>query len=59
MTPKYDSEFVLAHTKKHINRSIDKSIRFAYDRLPDFEGNQEKTAEILSTVAKLKALYVK
>lgn len=39
-----------------MRKAIDISIRKTFDRLKDFEGDQEKGAEVFETLAKLHGL---
>ena len=45
--------YVLRTTVKHMRKSIDISIRKTYARIPEFEGNGEKSKEVLETLSKL------
>jgi hypothetical protein len=48
--------YVLRTTAKHMRKSIDISIRKTFDRIRDFEGNQEKSQEVFKTLAHLHAM---
>ena len=48
--------FVLRTTAKHIRKSIDISIRKTFERIAEFDGNQEKSKEIFSTLTLLHAM---
>jgi len=52
----FSTSFVLKTTTKHMRKAIDISIRKTFDRLKDFEGDQEKGAEVFETLAKLHGL---
>jgi hypothetical protein len=63
MTIKLDKPFsqsyVLRTTAKHMRKSIDISIRKTFERIKDFDGNQEKSKEVFETLAKLHSLRSK
>lgn len=48
--------YVLRTTAKHMRKSIDISIRKTFERVSEFEGNQEKSAEVFGTLAELHAM---
>ena len=48
--------YVLRTTAKHMRKSIDISIRKTFERVKEFEGNQEKSTEVFSTLSQLHAM---
>ena len=48
--------YVLRTTAKHMRKSIDISIRKTFERVKEFEGNQEKSSEVFSTLAHLHSM---
>jgi hypothetical protein len=42
--------YVLRTTAKHMRKSIDISIRKTFERIKEFDGNQEKSKEIMETL---------
>ena len=48
--------YVLRTTAKHMRKSIDISIRKTFDRVSEFEGNQEKSQEVFTTLSHLHAM---
>ena len=48
--------YVLRTTAKHMRKSIDISIRKTFERVKEFEGNQEKSSEVFTTLAQLHAM---
>jgi hypothetical protein len=48
--------YVLRTTAKHMRKSIDISIRKTFERVAEFDGNQEKSAEVFKTLAQLHAM---
>lgn len=42
---------VLRATAKHMRKSIDISIRKTFERVKDFDGNQEKSNEVFETLS--------
>lgn len=48
--------YVLRTTAKHMRKSIDISIRKTFERVKEFEGNQEKSQEVFNTLAQLHAM---
>jgi len=47
----FDKDYVLGITKKHMLKSIELSIQKTFSRIPEFEGNSEKSREILETLS--------
>jgi hypothetical protein len=43
--------YVLKTTAKHMRKSIDISIRKTFERVQDFDGNQEKSKEVFNTLS--------
>lgn len=52
----FSQGYVLRTTAKHMRKSIDISIRKTFERIAEFEGNQEKSQEIFNTLAHLHAM---
>lgn len=52
----FSLEYVLATTVKHMFKSVDISIQKTFERISEFDGNQEKSQEIFKTLAMLHAL---
>lgn len=52
----FSKSYVLRTTAKHMKKSIDISIRKTVERMPEFDGNRDKSLEVLSTIAELYAL---
>ena len=48
--------YVLRTTTKHMRKSIDISIRKTFERVKEFEGNQEKSQEVFKTLSQLHAM---
>ena len=48
--------YVLRTTAKHMRKSIDISIRKTFERVKEFEGNQEKSTEVFNTLSQLHAM---
>lgn len=48
--------YVLRTTAKHMRKSVDISIRKTFERIPEFEGNQDKSQEVFHTLSHLHAL---
>ena len=48
--------YVLRTTAKHMRKSIDISIRKTFERIKEFEGNQEKSQEVFKALAQLHAM---
>jgi len=48
--------YVLRTTAKHMRKSIDISIRKTFERINEFEGDQEKSQEVLTTLMQLHAM---
>jgi hypothetical protein len=48
--------YVLRTTHKHMRKSIDVSIRKTFERIKDFDGNQEKSKEVFETLSYLHAM---
>ena len=48
--------YVLRTTAKHMRKSIDISIRKTFERISEFESNQEKSQEIFKTLAVLHTM---
>jgi len=45
--------YVLRTTAKHMRKSIDISIRKTFERVAEFENNQEKSEEVFKTLSHL------
>lgn len=45
--------YVLRATAKHMRKSIDISIRKTFERIKEFEGDQQKSQEVFETLSKL------
>jgi len=52
----FSQGYVLRTTAKHMRKSIDISIRKTFERVKEFEGNQEKSTEVFMTLANLHAM---
>lgn len=52
----YSMGYVLRTTAKHMRKSIDISIRKSFERIKEFEGDQEKSQEVFKTLAQLHAM---
>lgn len=52
----FSQGYVLRTTSKHIRKSIDISIRKTFERVAEFDGNQEKSQEIFKTLALLHTM---
>ena len=48
--------YVLRTTARHMRKSIDISIRKTFERIKDFEGDQEKSQEVFTALAQLHAM---
>lgn len=48
--------YVLRTTARHMRKSIDISIRKTFERIKEFEGNQEKSQEVFTALAQLHAM---
>lgn len=48
--------YVLRTTAKHMRKSVDISIRKTFERIAEFDGNQQKSQEVFKTLAQLHAL---
>jgi len=48
--------YVLRTTAKHMRKSIDISIRKTFERIGEFEGNQEKSTEVFQTLSYLHTM---
>jgi hypothetical protein len=56
-TPKpFSMGYVLRTTAKHMRKSIDISIRKTFERVAEFAGDQDKSAEVFKTLASLHAM---
>lgn len=51
----FSQGYVLRATMKHMRKNVDISIRKTFERIADFDGNQEKSREIFDTLGKLHA----
>jgi hypothetical protein len=47
----FSMAYVLKTTAKHMRKSIDISIRKTFERVQDFDGNQEKSKEVFNTLS--------
>jgi hypothetical protein len=52
----FSKDFVILATLKHVKRSVDISISKTIDRVSDFDGNPEKSSEVLLTLTELYAM---
>ena len=52
----FDRNFVLRTTYQHMLTSIDFSIRKTIERIPEFEGNREKSQEVMMSLSDLHAM---
>jgi hypothetical protein len=52
----FSKQYVLKVTAKHMRKSIDISIRKTFERIKDFDGDQEKSQEVFETLSLLHAL---
>ena len=52
----FSQEYVLRTTAKHMRKSIDVSIKKTSERIAEFDGNAEKSQEVLKTLSALYAL---
>jgi len=48
--------YVLRTTAKHMRKSIDISIRKTFERIAEFDGNQEKSTEVFQTLSFLHTM---
>ena len=48
--------FVLRTTTKHMRKSIDISIRKTFERIKDFDSDQEKSREVFETLSYLHSM---
>jgi hypothetical protein len=55
-TKPFSMGYVLRTTAKHMRKSIDISIRKTFERIPEFDSNQEKSQEIFKTLAVLHTM---
>jgi hypothetical protein len=57
MTAKpFSQSFVLRTTAKHMRKSIDISIRKTFERIAEFDGNQEKSREVFQALSVLHSM---
>lgn len=52
----FSMSYVLRVTTKHMRKSVDISIRKTFERIAEFDGNQEKSTEVLETLSVLHNL---
>ena len=52
----FSQGYVLRTTAKHMRKSIDISIRKTFERIKEFDSNQEKSQEVFNTLAHLHAM---
>ncbi len=52
----FSMDYVLRTTVKHIRKSVDISIRKTFERIAEFDGNQEKSQEVFKTLTALHAM---
>jgi hypothetical protein len=52
----FSQGYVLRTTAKHMRKSIEISIRKTFERIAEFDGNQEKSKEVFSTLSQLHAM---
>jgi hypothetical protein len=55
-TKPFSQGYVLRTTAKHMRKSIDISIRKTFERIQDFDGDQEKSKEVFLTLSILHQL---
>jgi hypothetical protein len=55
-TKPFSQAYVLRTTAKYMRKQIDVSIRKTFERMAEFDGNQEKAAEVFSTLANLHSM---
>ena len=48
--------FVLRTTTKNMRKDVDVSIRKTFERVKDFEGNQEKSTEVFQALSALHSI---
>jgi len=48
--------YVLRTTAKHMRKSIDISIRKTFERMQEFDSNQEKASEVFRTLSALHSM---
>lgn len=52
----FSMAYVLRTTAKHMRKSVDISIRKTFERIRDFDGNQEKSQEVFKTLGMLHSM---
>ena len=52
----FDMRFVLSVTVNHMQRCITSSIEKTFNRIPEFEGDVDKSTEIFKTLAMLHGM---
>lgn len=52
----FSMDYVVRTTAKNIRKSIDISIRKTFERIAEFDGNQEKSQEVFRTLTELHAM---
>jgi len=52
----FDMRFVFNVTVNHMQRCITNSIEKTFNRIPEFEGDHEKSTEIFKTLAMLHSM---
>jgi hypothetical protein len=55
-TKPFNTSYVLKTTVRHIKQDIDISIQKTFERIKDFDGNQDKSLEIFKALAILHTL---
>lgn len=52
----FSMDYVLRTTTKHMRKSVDISIKKTFSRIAEFDGNAEKSKEVLETLSALHAM---
>lgn len=52
----FSQAFVMRTTAKHMQKSIDVSLRKTFERIKDFDGDSQKSQEVLQTLSTLNTL---
>ena len=55
-TKPFSMGYVLRTTAKHMRKSIDISIRKTFERIAEFDGDQEKSQEVFKTLSILHTM---
>jgi hypothetical protein len=59
MDKPFSMDYVVGLTLKHMQKSIDTSIRKTVARIAEFDGNTEKSQEVFNTLAMLHTIRKK